>query len=131
MYYWFMEKTPMTYGQLKTMRFGWVMAHVVDDMCANEKYESGNKWMSQKVSEYDIRTIREKAVHFGEALPGAFVESVSAQTMQHATEYLIEDLKALSASYEHGNDCAKPEIDNVSEAINILDRLRGTTEVAA
>jgi hypothetical protein len=44
--------------------------------------------------------------------------------MQHATEYLIDDLKVLSASYAHGNDYAKSEIANVSEAINILDRLR-------
>lgn len=58
-------------------------------------------------------------------------QSIADQTMRRATEYLIEDLKMLTASYRHGNDYAKPEIDNVSEAINIIDRLRGTTAVAA
>jgi hypothetical protein len=49
-----------------------------------------------------------------------------AESMHNAVEYLIDDLKVLTASYSHGNDWAKPEIDNVSEAINILDRLRGS-----
>lgn len=48
-----------------------------------------------------------------------------SETLSNAVDYLIEDLKSLAASYSHGNDWAKPEIDNVSEAINILDRLRG------
>ncbi len=48
---------------------------------------------------------------------------------RNAVRYLIADLKTLTASYDHGNDWAGPEIQSVSEAINILDRLRGTTAV--
>jgi hypothetical protein len=63
----------MTYGKLKTMLFGWVIAHVVDDICNNARYEYGSKkFKDQLVSDYDLRTIREKAIHFGEPLPQGF-----------------------------------------------------------
>ena len=60
----------MTYGELATVRGGWVLSHVMQDMVNNAKWGIKN-WKSEPVSEYDLRTIREKAEFFKEPLPEA------------------------------------------------------------
>lgn len=52
----------------------------------------------------------------------------AAMTVHHAMEYLKADYRVLSAAYDHGNDAAKWQMINVSDAINILRRLRANTE---
>lgn len=59
----------MTYGELRTQPTGWVISHVIDDMCNNARYEFGKNFRKEPVSEYDLRTLQEKAVHFRESLP--------------------------------------------------------------
>jgi hypothetical protein len=61
----------MTYRELRAIPAGWVTSHVIDDCFNNARFELGNKFQSELVSEYDLRTIREKAVHFGEPVPVA------------------------------------------------------------
>jgi hypothetical protein len=70
-------------------------------------------------------------MNYSDATLAYKMEQAPDLMMRHAAEYLIDDLRVLISSYNHGNDFAKPEIDNVTEAINVIDRLRGTTEVSA
>ena len=64
----------MTYGELKTINAGWVTSHVIDDICNNARYEFGKSFKTQTVDDFDMKTIREKAVHFGEPVPLALKE---------------------------------------------------------
>jgi hypothetical protein len=61
----------MTYGELRVISAGWVTSHVIDDAYNNARFGFGKNFRSQPVSEYDLRTIREKAIHFGEPVPEA------------------------------------------------------------
>lgn len=66
----------MTYGQLATVNVGWVLNHVIGDMVNNEKW--GNKnWKNEPVSDYDMRTIREKSIFFKEPVPAALEGTVA------------------------------------------------------
>jgi hypothetical protein len=58
----------MTYGKLRTIKSGWVMSHVIDDICNNARFELGPSYRDAAVSEYDLRTLREKADFFKEPL---------------------------------------------------------------
>ena len=59
----------MTYGKLSTVQAGWVISHVISDMVNNARFEIGPSYRETEVSEYDLRTIREKADFFKEPLP--------------------------------------------------------------
>jgi hypothetical protein len=61
----------MTYGELRAISAGWVTSHVINDACDNARFELGKNFKNEPVSEYDLRTIREKAIHFGEPVPSA------------------------------------------------------------
>ena len=57
------------HGELKTVRAGWVMSHVIDDdECNNARYGYGKNWKEQIVDQWTINMLTEKAAHFGEAL---------------------------------------------------------------
>jgi hypothetical protein len=68
----------MTYGELIKMNLGWVLNHVAGDMASNARFEFGGDYRNELVSEYDLRTLREKSIHFGEPLPGGFPVEVAA-----------------------------------------------------
>jgi hypothetical protein len=74
----------MTYGELRRIPAGWVTSHVIDDAFNNARFEFGKKFMDEPVSDYDLRTIRERAIHFGEPLPAALTQVAIADP--HASD---------------------------------------------
>ena len=64
----------MTYGELRAIPAGWVTSHVINDAFNNARFGLGKNFRNEPVSEYDLRTIREKAIHFGEPVPSALAE---------------------------------------------------------
>jgi hypothetical protein len=67
------RRDEMTYGELRRTPAGWVTSHVINDAYSNARFELGKNFMDEQVSEYDLRTIREKAIHFGEPIPSALL----------------------------------------------------------
>ena len=70
----YMEGITMTYGELRAIPAGWVTSHVINDAFNNARFDLGKNFRNEPVSEYDLRTIREKAIHFGEPVPSALAE---------------------------------------------------------
>ena len=68
----------MTYGELRAIPAGWVTSHVINDAVNNARFELGKHVDNEPVSEYDLRTIRQKAIHFGEPVPSALAEAGAA-----------------------------------------------------
>ena len=75
----------MTYGELRALPAGWVTSHVIEDAFNNARFELGKNFKNEPVSESDLRTIREKAIHFGEPVPPALAE-VAATSLIGATK---------------------------------------------
>lgn len=73
----------MTYGELRRIPAGWVTSHVIDDACNNARFELGKNYQDELVSEYDIRTIREKAIHFREPVPPALALQADPKQNYH------------------------------------------------
>ena len=64
----------MTYGELRAIPAGWATSHIINDAFNNARFELGKNFKNEPISEHDLRTIREKAIHFGEPVPSALAE---------------------------------------------------------